>query len=284
MAAYYTNAPEVQEIAKVAFPDYNGKKFSVAQFQGPMDLASNWDGGSKRYYAVVNLSTMRTAEVPESGTMHTGGTYRITTLPPNMAVVAHSIFLGKDSGITIYVNQENLSKLLPKPDEVSWAEKVVLSATRSLKSSYAGVKDYRFREALKDTGITKAEWDAAKESLIKKKMLNAAGAITNDGKNAIGWTDLRQLGREKKPEPDKLAEPDKTDDAPQVELAERKETYWKCPHCKQEIYEKHSWPANRDNINDGVEVHIDCGGKFKRPPMSPSEQLWMEEFFGKSGK
>jgi len=464
MPSYYTNAPEVQEIARVAFPDYNGRKFSVAPFQGPMNLASNWDGGSKMYYALVNLRTMRTAEVPESGTMHTGGAYRITTLPPNMAVVAHSIFMGKDSGITIYVNQENLTKLLPKPDEVSWAEKVVLSATRSLKSSYAGIKDYRFREALKDTGITKQEWDAAKESLVQKKMLNAAGAITNDGKNAIGWTNLSQLKREKKTEPEKLPEPEKGDEAlpveisensintdwmvgipaealkfeidgnkkefiqsiiddrtssdvlvilfnrhgpnigtenetredneeilksffsivkrkyellkvlqllknidasqlnyamskwpietriksiaqllnlpednsnvrliyrygraatvgrrsgkvnvirgikkeadvldminvrewapkiptiamnffydeaPPVEISEKSETCWKCPHCKQEIYEKHSYPVDPYDVECNEEIHSDCGGKFKRPPMDEETKNWLKNF------
>lgn len=203
MAVYYTSAPEVQEIARAAFPDYNGKKFSVAAFQGPMDLASNWSGGSRTFYAVINLNTKKAAEVPQSGTMFDKETYRMTTLPPNMAVVAHQISMGKDIGITIYVNPENLSKMLPAPDEVAWAEKVVLSATRSLKSSYAGIKDYRFREALRDTGITRVEWDEAKASLIQKGMLNNAGAITDKGKNAIGWTDLYKLKRptEEQPKP-----------------------------------------------------------------------------------
>ena len=203
MAVYYTSAPEVQEIAKAAFPDYNGKKFGVAAFEGPMNLASNWSEGSRTFYAVINLATKRAAEVPQSGTMFDKETYRMTTLPPNMAVVAHSIFSGKDHGITIYVNPESLTKMLPAPDEVTWAEKVVLSATRSLKSSYAGIKDYRFREALQDTGITRVEWDGAKASLIQKGMLNNAGAITDKGKNAIGWTNLHSLKRpvEEKPAP-----------------------------------------------------------------------------------
>lgn len=201
---YHTAAPEVQEIAKAAFPDYAGKKFSVAAFQGPMNLASHWDGGSRTFYAVVDLNTKRAVEIPQSGTMFDKQTYRMTTLPYNLAVVAHSIFMGKDSGITVYVNPENLTKMLPKQDEVSWAEKVVLSATRSLKSSYAGIPDYRFRQALKETGITKVEWDEAKAKLIVGGFLNKAGAITDKGKNAIGWTDLYKLKRpaEEKPKPD----------------------------------------------------------------------------------
>ncbi len=200
---YHTTAPEVQEIARAAFPDYTGRKFSVAAFQGPMNLASYWDGGSRTYYAVVDLNTKKSVEIPQSGTMFDKQTYRMTTLPFNLAVVAHSIFMGKDGGITIYVNPDNLTKMLPKTDEVSWAEKVVLAATRGLKSSYAGIKDYRFREALKDTGITRVEWDTAKEALIQKGMLNKAGAITDAGKNAIGWTDLYKLKRpaEEQPKP-----------------------------------------------------------------------------------
>lgn len=200
---YHTTAPEVQEIAKAAFPDYTGRKFSVTAFQGPMNLASYWDGGSRIYYAVVNLNTKKSVEIPQSGTMFDKQTYRMTTLPPNLAVVAHSISMGKDSGITIHVNPENLSKMLPAPDEVTWAEKVVLSATRSLKSSYAGIKDYRFREALRDTSITRVEWDIAKASLIQKGMLNNAGSITDKGKNVIGWTDLYKLKRptEEQPKP-----------------------------------------------------------------------------------
>jgi hypothetical protein len=207
MATYYTSAPEVQEIARAAFPDYNGKKFGVAAFEGPMNLASHWDGGSRIYYAVINLDTKKSAEIPQSGTMFDKETYRMTTLPPNMAVVAHSIFSGKDMGVTIYVNPESLTKMLPAPDEVTWAEKVVLAATRGLKSSYAGIKDYRFREALKDTGITRVEWDQAKESLIQKGMLNKAGAIQDKGKNAIGHMDLYRLKRPTEEQPKPLSPP-----------------------------------------------------------------------------
>jgi hypothetical protein len=219
MSAYYTDAPEVKEIAKIAFPDYNGRQFKVLPFQGPMSLSSYWDGGSKIYYALVNMTTKKTVGVPESGNMHTGGAYRISELPPNMAVVAHSFFTGKDMGITIYVNEENLTKLLPAGDDVTWGEKVVLAATRSYKSSYAGIKDYRFHEALKDTGITKQEWDAAKESLVQKGMLNKAGAITNSGKNVIGRTDLYQLKNQKPSTPD-----EKELEAPTGNMTE---TLWK---------------------------------------------------------
>jgi hypothetical protein len=193
--AYYTDNPEFKEIALLAFPGYSGRKFKLDTFTGPMNLTSYWDGGSKESYVILNLKTRKSKVVPENGTPYTGKSFRISKLPEGFAVVEHSIFMGKDMGITIFVNPENMAKMLPAPDETPWAEKVVLSATRSLKSSYAGIKDYRFHEAFRDTGITKPEWDKAKESCIQKGLLNKVGAITDKGRNAIGNENLRTLKR-----------------------------------------------------------------------------------------
>lgn len=201
---YYSDAPEIRDIAAKAFPGYSGKKFRVETFNGPMELRSYWDGGSRDYYVIVNMKNGRAKAVPENGAH--GNIFRISKLPDSFAIVKHTTFSGKDMGITIYVNPENMSKMLPKQDDTEWAEKVVLSATRALKSSYAGIKDYRFHTALRDTGITKPEWDKAKEALIQKGMLNKAGAITDAGRNAIGRTDLYQLKRGK--ELDNSAETD----------------------------------------------------------------------------
>ena len=278
MDKHYTDAPEVKQIAQAAFPDYKGRSFSVLPFRGGMDLSSYWSGGSRDYYNVINLTTLRSAEIPQGGSGHGDAPYRISTLPDNMAVVKRTYFQGKDLGITIFVNPENLSKMLPSPDEVSWAEKVVLSATRSYKSSYAGAKDYRFQEALRYTGITKQEWDAAKQSLIQKGMLNKAGAITNSGRNAIGRVDLSQLKRDKKTEPEKLPEPEKGDEALPVEIHEKSQECWKCPHCKQEIHEKHSYPVDPYDVECNEEIHMDCGGKFKRPPMDEETKNWLKNF------
>lgn len=62
-------------------------------------------------------------------------------------------------------------------------ERTVLRYTQSLKSSYAGIKNYRFSESNRETGITLERWDAAKKNLIAGKFLNAVGAITDKGRN-----------------------------------------------------------------------------------------------------
>ena len=60
----------------------------------------------------------------------------------------------------------------------------VTHATCSLKSSYGGVSNYRFHEARRYTGITAERYEAAKASLIARKLLNKAGAVTVEGQNA----------------------------------------------------------------------------------------------------
>ena len=64
------------------------------------------------------------------------------------------------------------------------SEKLVLIATAALKASYGGVSDCRAK-ALQERGLSMARIEAARESLKAKKLLNKAGAITPDGRNAI---------------------------------------------------------------------------------------------------
>jgi hypothetical protein len=194
----YTNDPEVKKIARQVFPDYKGNSIEVIEFNGPKQLPSYWDGGSRDYWAIMNLSTNNYKMVPENGTpfVNNGKIFRISKLPPNFAIINYHT--GRVHLLRIYVNKDNLSKMIPQTtNELPWAEKVVLAATAGLKSSYGGISNYRYYEANKDVGITKQEWESAKASLIGKRLLNSAGAITGDGRNAIGDTRLRHLEKPK---------------------------------------------------------------------------------------
>jgi hypothetical protein len=98
-------------------------------------------------------------------------------------------------GVTLYINDEDSEwlmgqKALAEP-ELDRDKKIVLLYTRSRKSSYGGVSDYRFKEANSEAKITKEQWEDAKAWLIKNMYLNSAGAITVKGKNAI--TDIHGL-------------------------------------------------------------------------------------------
>lgn len=187
------NSPETKELVRKAFPQYNGRRISVQPFVGPIRLESYWSGGTRDYYALVSLvpGIDLAANVPENGTPFTPDLKPLEVLPANGALVCYT--MGSYEHVTIYVNAENLSKMLPAPVELSRDEKIVLAATAGLKSSYAGIKNYRFHEATERTGIALQNWDAAKAALVSRGLLNKAGAITDAGRNAIGNTRLDNL-------------------------------------------------------------------------------------------
>lgn len=186
------NTIEVKELARLAFPDYNGQRFEVLPFEHPLTMTSYWDGGCREYWALVNLATNRVYNVPENGTPWTGKAFHCRKLPCGIAAV--KLTQNRAPYIAIYLNPANIRQdMLPAPVELEWAEQVVLSATRGLKSSYAGIKNYRFHEARQQTGIEASQWEAAKSNLIARGMLNKAGAITDSGRNAIGTKQLFAL-------------------------------------------------------------------------------------------
>ena len=180
----YTNDSDVRRLALTAFPEYNGHRFQV-QIAKSVDVRSCWDGGSRSFFKFVRLDgSGDTFTVPQQSAYDPqiiGGD--AVDLVPGLACVEHSIFCGRDTGITVYVHPDNAPRYLPAPVEVTDDEKTVLVFTSSLKSSYGGVSNYRYREAHRRTGITLERWDAAKVTLIGKGLLNKAGALTNEGRN-----------------------------------------------------------------------------------------------------
>ena len=195
-------------IIKAAFPDYRGNKIRIT-VQAAVNITANnyWSGGSRTYLAFVNLETLESVTLPTQGPFDRKVRQVFQTqvaedgslqLPHNVVCVAHEYFCGKDIRIFISVSPANTANLLPEKVQLDWAETVVLAATRSLKSSYAGVKNYRFLEAKRITGITRDQYEEAKATLVQRGLLNRAGAINPAGRNAIGWTNLVYLRKEQK--------------------------------------------------------------------------------------
>ena len=182
---HYIDRPDetLKRICSVAFPEWRGKKIKL-DTDIPSQLNSYWDGGSKDTYVFVELATMKTAHLSSNHPFFEKDKPRdLNMLPIGMILVKHSIFCGKDAGITIYANAGDLVPLLPAKIELTDDENAVLYFTRVYKSSYAGIADYRFHEASWH-GITKERWETAKMSCVSKGLLNKAGAITASGKNA----------------------------------------------------------------------------------------------------
>ena len=202
MSTYHTNDSLAKEIALAAFPGYKGRKFKVEPFNGEFTFQGNyWSGGSRNYYKVLSLANFLEVELPRQNPLRDAGPIT-TNIPKGICVVEHSIFCGKDHGITIHVHPENMAKLLPAGEtELSREERIVLVATRSYKNSYAGETNCRFLEARRETGIDEGDYEAAKESLFTKGFLAKHGKsyrITNEGRNVIQQTSLHSLREETK--------------------------------------------------------------------------------------
>jgi hypothetical protein len=174
---------------------YSGKKFKaiVAEQVTIHSDAGLWSGGSRDYWSGVNVNTGDAMPLPGQNDSPWNASRQevIVNLAPGFVVVKHSMFRGTDMGLTFFVHPENAAKLLPTPSaDLSAIEKLVLRATRSFKSSYAGQDRYQIAErdysckAMVDTWPSREQWNVAKESLIAKKLLNRAGAITPAGRNA----------------------------------------------------------------------------------------------------
>jgi hypothetical protein len=182
-------------LCKAAFPAYHGRKFGIQVQTEPLNMSDSWQGGSRDIFKLVRLADLAVVPVPaQSAFDRPVRGLNATALPAGIVAVCHSIFCGKDLGITVYVSPADSAPLLPAAtSELTWAEKVVLVSVRSLKSSYNGVKNYRMVEAGKETGISEADYTAAKSELTTRGLLNKAGAITHEGRNAAGNGSLFNL-------------------------------------------------------------------------------------------
>jgi hypothetical protein len=103
----------VASILRATYPDYRGRKIFIVPQTCPLDVKSYWEGGSRSFFRFLNLETFSIAVMPaQSGfDRQIAGADRVT-LPVGIACVEHCIFCGKDCGIRIYVNPDNLVGML----------------------------------------------------------------------------------------------------------------------------------------------------------------------------
>ena len=182
----YTNDPDVVTLARKIYPAYNGKHFRV-EVRENVNCASYWEGGSHTYYTFVNLingEVIQKAPAQSAFDRPVAGIDKVQLLP-NMAIVSHSFFWGKDTGITFYIHKDNAPRFLPAPMELSIDEKAVLKYTSMYKNTYAGRSNIRFEYATGSTGITQERWNQAQQTLIGKKLLNRGLSITLEGRNQV---------------------------------------------------------------------------------------------------
>jgi hypothetical protein len=180
---FYMAAKDVPSQLK-GIRGYTGQKYQVVSAT-EVDISDNyWSGGSRSYWGAVNLATGKSVELPGQNPLQDASRKRVT-ISPGVGVWEHTIFSGKDLGITFYLHPENVTKLLPsnETDGPTENEKIVLGYTKALKNTYAGETDLRFKNAARAEKISKEDWETAKTSCIQKGWITKAGAITNDGRN-----------------------------------------------------------------------------------------------------
>lgn len=155
--------------------------FPVKDYPEPPDR--DWDHGSRTAYDWCDVYGNSVAGMGTHG----------CTCKFSVLQVQHVISGGNDRGLRIFGLPDTLMELVEpgldlRPPLLTWAEKVVLAATRGLKSQF------RWQYARR-TGITAEEYQSARSALADKKMLTKAYALTNAGRNAIGFTQLDSLRR-----------------------------------------------------------------------------------------
>lgn len=178
--------PELARIFRVAFPSYKGRTYSLRTADGPVSVRSYWDGGSRTTYRFVR-SDGQVIAAPSSHPIfenHILGVDSVT-IPHGVVLVEHSIFCGKDTGLTAVIPSDRIAGYLPPVEKLTEPEGLVLAYTSALKNTYGGEKNIRFSHANREHGITAEEWSTAQTALIGRKLLRKNGSITPEGRNAV---------------------------------------------------------------------------------------------------
>ena len=179
---------------------YTGNRFKAVvsdSISVPMD-AGLWEGGSRETYSFVELATGRSVDSPaqRSAPWSKERQEFNSPLPAGIAMVVHSMFCGKDMGLTFHVHPDSAAKLLPAggQQELTETQKIVLNATASLKSSYNG-KD-RYENSKPYDSLTRAEI-AQKLTSIELIFAAKGNVMLKSGKMAVdrmeelkAWTNL----------------------------------------------------------------------------------------------
>jgi hypothetical protein len=94
----------VKKLAKVVYPEYNGRKFS-AEVKSKYYVSNYWSGGSRDYMVAIDLHTGRIMEPSHESTVPFNSIANTCIdIPPGVGILEHSYFCGKDMGIRLYVS------------------------------------------------------------------------------------------------------------------------------------------------------------------------------------
>ena len=75
---YLDATPEVKSMARMAFPNYTGRKFKLDNSGRPVNVTSYWDGGSRDYYSASIYPPGRALTCRKTGRRLTAAPWRRT--------------------------------------------------------------------------------------------------------------------------------------------------------------------------------------------------------------
>lgn len=104
-----TGDPLVKRLLKVTFPEYRGRKVKARLWKGPMRLENYWDGGTRSYYVAVRIADGGISNFGTDNPFERSA-HEEVDLPVGVLLVEHSIFCGKDMGITVWGHPEALGE------------------------------------------------------------------------------------------------------------------------------------------------------------------------------
>jgi hypothetical protein len=98
-----------KKIAKHAYPEYKGRKIKLVVGQESIDTTQdvNWSGGTRTEYIFVRLDN---GDIMKNPNQHLppwkqDSSHAMAKLSDGLVCVTHTIFLGKDCGLTVWTDQ-----------------------------------------------------------------------------------------------------------------------------------------------------------------------------------
>lgn len=184
---YYLSGrePLTALLLAATFPDYTGKMIRLSATDEPLDFYPPPEAGTVSTFKLIDMDTLE-ARLVVPLPLHHKARRKPADLPARIAAVQRCYERGKDTGIVIHVRTQDVSReLLPVRHELTQDEQIVLRYTHRYRASYGG--DYRHRQtrARLDTGMSMDRWNAAREKLQKKGLLNYRFSITPAGRNEL---------------------------------------------------------------------------------------------------
>ena len=107
---------DIAPLLAATFPNYTGRKFTVKAAASVTLYDLNWSGGTRNQY---HAATTAGKPIGNGQAFNAAAPWKnnaegeTITIPPGAIVAEHSIFCGKDCGITFYINPADMPRLLP---------------------------------------------------------------------------------------------------------------------------------------------------------------------------